>query len=69
MLQTKEITGRDDEMILNACFLIKRNEVPKFQKLIKQIQENISGEGFKNETSGPWPAFSFISIKENPHAS
>ena len=69
VLQTKEITGRDDEMILNACFLIKRNEVPKFQKLIKQIQENISGEGFKNETSGPWPAFSFISIKENPHAS
>ncbi len=69
VLQTKEITGRVDEMILNACFLVKRNDLQRFQKVIAQYQDSILSDGFKMETTGPWPPFSFISIKENKNAS
>ena len=69
VLQTKEITGREDEMVLNACFLIKRKDQPQFKNVIDGLLEKIGAEGFKIETSGPWPPFSFISIKENQHAS
>lgn len=69
ILQTNEITGRADEMVLNASFLVKKTALPQFKNIITHTLEKITLNGFKIETSGPWPPFSFISIKENQYAS
>ncbi|MEI7423542.1 MAG: GvpL/GvpF family gas vesicle protein [Prolixibacteraceae bacterium] len=60
----KEFSGREDTMILNASFLIKAEKVEDFKAHINSLTEKVGVSGFAMEVSGPWPPFSFISIKE-----
>lgn len=63
-LLPKEYTGREDTMILNASFLVMASNVNDFKILIDQMIDRAGNSGFFIEISGPWPPFSFISIKE-----
>ena len=60
----KEFTGREDTMILNATFLVKKNLVADFNNTVKTLSERDGNYGFFIESTGPWPPFSFIVIKE-----
>lgn len=64
-LLPKEFTGREDTMILNAAFLVNKTKVDDFKKTIEALGEKDGNSGFFIETTGPWPPFSFIYIKEN----
>lgn len=57
-------TGREDSMILNATFLLNKNKVNDFINTVEILRKKDGGFGFFIEVSGPWPPFSFISIKE-----
>lgn len=61
----KELTGRDDTMILNAAFLIFKNKSSEFMDTVSSIKMKYACYGFDIETSGPWPPYSFIFIKES----
>jgi hypothetical protein len=63
-LLPKEFTGREDTMILNAGFLVDRNQAKDFQKTAENIRKKHGNFGFSIEMTGPWPPFSFISINE-----
>jgi hypothetical protein len=63
-LLPKEFTGREDSMILNATFLVSKNKVNDFNSVVIIQMERGEKSGFCIEVSGPWPPFSFISIKE-----
>ncbi|MEI6696814.1 MAG: GvpL/GvpF family gas vesicle protein [Bacteroidota bacterium] len=63
-LLPKEFTGRDDNMILNANFLVNKNNVKDFRSLEESLKNKDGNFGFFIEVTGPWPPFSFISIKE-----
>lgn len=63
-LLPKEFTGREDTMILNATFLLNKDKVAEFQQIAATIREKDRNSGFFIEITGPWPTFSFISIKE-----
>jgi len=63
-LLPKELTGRGDTMILNANFLVSKGKVTDFKSIVEKLRENDGKPGFIIETTGPWPPFSFISIKE-----
>lgn len=63
-LLPKEFTGREDTMILNATFLVKKNLVADFKNTVKTLSERDGNYGFFIESTGPWPPFSFIVIKE-----
>lgn len=67
-LLPKEFTGRPDSMILNATFLVNKNKVPDFTDRIGTLGKRDGNSGFIIESTGPWPPFSFITIKENHHA-
>lgn len=60
----KEFSGREDPMILNATFLVGKNRVDE----LKNTADNLTGmgdnPGFTIDATGPWPPFSFVSIKE-----
>ena len=60
----KEYTGREDTMILNAAFLVSKDKVPDFKWTFDTLRKKDENSGFIIEATGPWPPFSFISIKE-----
>jgi len=60
----KEFTGREDTMILNATFLVHKKRVKDFNLIIEKFRRKDRDSGFIIEATGPWPPFSFISIKE-----
>lgn len=63
-LLPKEFTGRSDTMILNSTFLVPKCKVPYFKNTIDSLEKKNENFGFLLEITGPWPPFSFISIKE-----
>lgn len=63
-LLPKELTGREDNMILNATFLINKSNMNEFQCIVDKLRKEDGNTGFNIEATGPWPPFSFISIKE-----
>ena len=63
-LLPKEFTGRGDTMILNATFLVLKNKVDDFKNVVDTIGKEHGNSFFSVEITGPWPPFSFISIKE-----
>jgi hypothetical protein len=63
-LLPKELTGREDTMILNATFLVSKNKVTDFRSAVDTLRKKDGNSGLFIEATGPWPPFSFISIKE-----
>lgn len=63
-LLPKEFTGREDTMILNGTFLVSKNKVANFRNTVEILKKKDANFGFLLEATGPWPPFSFVSIKE-----
>ena len=63
-LLPKDIVGREDSMILNASFLISKNKLAEFKNTVDVLKKKDGNSGFFIESTGPWPPFCFISIKE-----
>jgi len=63
-LLPKEITGREDSMILNATFLLPKRNVTLFNEKLGLLREKDANSGFQVEITGPWPPFNFIYIQE-----
>lgn len=60
----KEFSGRNDNMILNASFLVAKDHAIEFVSMARRLKNKYSYLGFDLEVTGPWPPFSFIAIKE-----
>ena len=63
-LLPKEFSGRQDEMILNVAYLVSKEKVIDLVSSIRFLKKRHAPLGFDIELNGPWPPFSFISIKE-----
>ena len=50
-----------DKMIMNAAFLISRNQEQAFDKKIKEIAGRLDQLTFKY--TGPWPPYNFVNIR------
>ncbi len=59
-----DFNERQDTMILNAAFLIDKIKVADFLSTVETLSKKDNDSGFGIETTGPWPPFSFIYIKE-----
>ena len=55
----KELTGRQEPMVLNAAYLIPEGNIEDFKKEAEDLNHKMQGKGFFIEYSGPWPAYSF----------
>ena len=56
----KELTQRNEPMIFNGAFLIKKEKVDKFRGEIQKLQAEYGKIGFTFESSGPWPPYNFV---------
>jgi hypothetical protein len=63
-LLPKEFTGRQDTMILTATFFVLKSNVSEFKDTVNRLRKKDGNSAFFIEATGPWPPFSFISIKE-----
>lgn len=61
----REVTERQDDMILNAVFFIDKKKTVDFVRLAKLQEGKYRSVGFSFEVTGPWPPFSFVSLKEH----
>ena len=64
-LLPKELTGREDSMILNAAFLVLKEKSDVLTSVLASLQKKYQHLGLNSEVSGPWPPYSFVAIKEN----
>lgn len=58
--QDPRLTGRRDEMVLNAAYLVEEAAVPEFRRAV----ENRSVEALRLELTGPWAPYSFVTLEE-----
>jgi len=50
-----------DKMIMNAAFLVQRDQEPAFDRRIKEIASQYDKLTFKY--TGPWPPYNFVNIR------
>jgi len=67
-LLDRQATGRNEEMILNAAFLLDKNKVGEFVEWLGWLASGYEGQGLFFEVSGPWPPYNFCpQVNYHPH--
>jgi len=63
---SREVTGKDMDMVLNWAFLVPRNAMADFRAQIHRANSDHARQGLVFELSGPWPPYSFCpSLRED----
>jgi hypothetical protein len=60
-LQSKELTGRDEAMVLNGAYLVAEERLTAFRAELESLKEEYGDLGFIYEMTGPWPPYNFVS--------
>ncbi|MBI5400396.1 GvpL/GvpF family gas vesicle protein [Candidatus Saganbacteria bacterium] len=55
----KEVTGRKGEMILNAAYLVAKDQVTRFNQEADRLNPDGKEKGISLDVSGPWPPYNF----------
>jgi len=63
-LLEKELTGRQEAMVLNAAHLIPQDKIEDFKKEAVDLNRQMQAKGVFLEYSGPWPAYNFGSLEQ-----
>jgi len=59
---SREATGRPDDMILNAAYLVSRDRLEGFRAELDALCARNVPLGFAYELSGPWPPYNFAQV-------
>jgi hypothetical protein len=59
-LDCKELKLFSDRLILNMAFLVDRDRMEEFSRMVGDLVERYSA--LKIQYSGPWPAYNFVDI-------
>ncbi len=55
----QKLTGKSQEMILNAAYLVDREKAARFRKHGTGLQKQYASMGLDLQVSGPWPPYNF----------
>ncbi len=56
----KELTEKNEPMVFNGAFLVKKEKVKKFSEEMQKLKTEFKKIGFVFESSGPWPPYNFV---------
>jgi hypothetical protein len=59
--QDARLSGRPQEMVLNASYLVDRGDEEEFRAVLA----GVGSEGATVELTGPWPPFSFAALEQS----
>jgi len=62
LLQSREITGRKEAMVLNGAYLVDEEQLAAFRAELERLEEEYGDLGLSYDMTGPWPPYSFVSI-------
>jgi Gas vesicle synthesis protein GvpL/GvpF len=60
--QPRELTGRDDTMILNGAYLVA--DVEPIRREVEELTRAYGADGITFELTGPWPPYNFVGEAE-----
>jgi hypothetical protein len=55
----REATGRCEDMILNAAYLVAKDKVTQFNQEVDRLNSEGKEKGISLDLSGPWPPYNF----------
>jgi len=58
-LQSREVTGRDEEMFFHGALLVPDGSVAIMERVIDEWNKRHEAQGLQIELSGPWPPYHF----------
>jgi Gas vesicle synthesis protein GvpL/GvpF len=58
--QSRELTGRTGEMVLNGAYLVDGSRVEEFRAVAAAQAERQRPRGLELEVTGPWPPYNFV---------
>ncbi len=61
-LLPRDVTEREDDMVLNAAFLVDKDEVGDFLNMVDTLKMHYEGKGFLIDCTGPWPTYNFCGL-------
>jgi len=61
-LLPREVTEREDDMVLNSAFLVDRDEVGDFRTMVDTLKMHYESKGFLLDCTGPWPPYNFCGL-------
>jgi len=61
-VQTKEASGREEEMAFNAAYLIEKENIDQFRSELEKLGAEYGASGFSFDFTGPWPPYNFANI-------
>jgi hypothetical protein len=62
-LLPREVTEREDDMVLNSVFLVDKDEVADFQNMVDTLKMHYEDKGLLIDCTGPWPPYNFCDSK------
>jgi hypothetical protein len=57
--QDRGLSGREDQMLLNAAYLVADADADAFGSLIAELARPLGAEGLELALTGPWPPYHF----------
>jgi hypothetical protein len=58
--QSRELSGRHGDMVLNGAYLVERARVDEFRAAAAEVAERQRELGLALELTGPWPPYNFV---------
>jgi hypothetical protein len=66
--QPRELTGRDDEMVLNAAYLVERARAAAFAAAVDSLAGEAAEVAGTLDLTGPWPPHNFVGARAESEA-
>lgn len=63
-LLPKEVTEREDDMVLNSAFLVDKDKVLEFIHAVDDLKTRYDDKGFDFDCTGPWPPYNFCNLSK-----
>jgi hypothetical protein len=58
----KAVTQKNEDMVLNAAFLINKKRMPEFKDALEKLKAEYAGKCLDFDFTGPWPPYNFSSF-------
>lgn len=59
----KEVTEKNEDMVLNAAFLINNKRIKEFEKVLRCLKIKYADKGLIFGCTGPWPPYNFVTTE------
>lgn len=63
-LLPKEVTEREEDMVLNSAFLVDKSKVAEFIQEVDAFKAEYNDKGFNFDCTGPWPPYNFCNLSK-----